>query len=161
MGLLRKLAVIASGAAVVAGMGVVYAGAASANTTPTTLCTQKDPNGGLTFCAAVESSGINPWGTNYQAEAADWYYPTPGERTIRDTTDGKCMLVDTGTSGYNISMHACGSTPAYEFIGVALSGGKWNFVSYYNTNDCLAYDADNDGFHLFNCNSSWYETFST
>jgi hypothetical protein len=156
MRLLRKLAVIASGVAMVAGMGVVYAGAASANSTPTELCVTDTQ--GITFCAQVETGSPNPYGDNYGG--ADWYYPTPGSRTIRDSANDQCMLVDTGADAYDISMHTCdSSTLAQLFNEVPIPGGM-EFFSDLN-DMCLAYNADTGGYHLFSCNDDWYETFST
>jgi hypothetical protein len=148
MGLLRKLTVIASGAVTVAAIGVVYSGAASANTTPTPLCVTES-NGVTVICAYATSGGL----VGSTSNDSDWYYPTPGQRTIR--TGNVCMQIATGTTAYLIDLKGCsGTVKAQQFTEVA-----GNTFENALTDDCLAYDASTGGFHMAQCNGMWYEEF--
>jgi hypothetical protein len=165
MGLLRKFAVVASSAVAVAAMGVVYAGTASASPTAQALCVNANGVVGQELICAQAVPGGNPSVQAYFGPGTKWYYPDPGLRTIASNNGDGCMQVVTGTTAYNIQLHSCDSHPAQEFTAIQCQnggidgGGTCEFYSSIGSAECLAYDMDTAGFHLWTCNGAWYEQF--
>jgi hypothetical protein len=172
MGLLRRLAVVASSAAMVAGMGVVCASAASASPTAANLCLF-DVNNVKVYCTVGVANGdvVAPTGAT---GGTNWYYPDPGTRTVADASVNLCWQVDTtgDLAGLPrvITTHTCNTTAhAQEFAAIpgpdvgALPG--FLLVSQWD-GDCVAYNS-NDGvpvFYLTTCGTNtnaypWYELF--
>jgi hypothetical protein len=162
MHLLRKLAVLASGTALAAGIGISYASAASASPTAEHLCLS-DPNTGIIYCAneVGNSDPVTLGGTG-----SSWYYPDPGQRTIKADGTDQCMQVDTTGTIYGLSdvvvTHTCNTTSkAQEFTDIG-TGGTYVFES--ELGGCLAYNSAGPGvIYLTLCASNptpWYEKFA-
>jgi hypothetical protein len=162
MSLLRKLAVIASSAAMIAGTGIIYASAASASPTAEPLC-QTDPNTGFSFCV-VEVGNSQAVALSRSAET-DWYYPDPGERTIKADGTDQCIQIDTtgpidGLPDVAVTYTCSGTVKAQGFTDIG-SGSTYVFES--ELGGCLAFNSAGPGvLYLTLCASNptpWYEQF--
>jgi hypothetical protein len=153
MGLLRKVAVVASGTAMVAGIsvaGLVNAGPASASATAARLCS---------YYAGPCATAPSALGEQVQMPASgysNWYYPSPGLRTIKRLNTNDCMSEDNSAVIYV----TCNGEQAQlwdEYLSktISVDGTSQTIYMYQNTSgNCLEYGADAGVLDAFPCNKA-------
>jgi hypothetical protein len=146
MELLRKLAVVASGAVAVAGMGVVYAGAASASSTPQILCVS-----GEVACAQAPSANGDSILMETSNDTSEWYYPSPGSRTIRHNGTDGCMQAQ---SDGHVILEDCTTNSDQEWSVYASENGWSMFENGAYPGKCLEWASTAETLITDTCDTS-------
>lgn len=157
---------VASSAIAVAGIGVVYAGTASASPTPQQLCVAT--SSGQTVCAWAPDSGVGHpvkmevyTGTDNVAPSK-WYYPISetSTRTIAHNGSSDCME---SSSNGNVLYEACDSSPNQEWFVYAFKSGTdpadGLMIENEENDQCLEYAAQAGILITDNCspgNGQWF-----
>jgi hypothetical protein len=165
MGLLHKIAVMASSTAMVAGIGaagLVNAGPASASPTALKLCVINPinpPDDNNFFCAidGAADGDLIPAKAPPDSSFTNWYYPDPGTRTIRQLNTDKCMSNDNTI----IVVAACSSddsTQQWEELPfcfqVNASGSVYTGCYFENPATGLCLTEDTGYLEALKCNDS-------
>jgi hypothetical protein len=157
MRLIRTLAVITSGAAAFAAIGVVaLAVPASANSAIDHLCVD-DPGSGLGWqCAwsGDEPLGFKALGT---ASGTNWHYPTAGTGQISQAGTNLCMTINVEN---NIVEGTCQGASDEEWTAIGAGTSEYNYQNP-SSGLCLAADLNTDIVVAAKCDtSSWSQVWA-